>query len=76
MSRSRRRTAYLGITGAPSEKRDKREWHRRMRAGERGALRHGRLLPLPREVSDPWAMAKDGKVFGQRWRDIDRLMRK
>ncbi|WP_420128493.1 hypothetical protein [Longimicrobium sp.] len=64
MSRSRRRTPICGITTAKSEKKDKRIANRTLRRRVRATL-HGdphAPLPLPREVSDPWLMDKDGKM--------------
>ncbi len=80
MSRSRRHTPVCGITTARSEKADKRQAHRRLRARTRSvaARAHSEtdtVWPGLRDVSDPWAMAKDGKrPFNPvRW---PRLMRK
>lgn len=65
MSRSRKKTPIHGITGAPSEAWDKRQWHKRLRARERD-----RLITDPEsepthenEISTPWDMNKDGKVY-------------
>jgi len=74
MSRSYRRTPVLPMTGADSEKYDKRMAHRRLRHLTKLTLR---LLtdpddfypPLLREVSDVWGFAKDGKC----WYDLDKL---
>jgi len=65
MSRSRRKTPICGITTAQSEKQDKRIANRRLRCRVRSALRGDpdALLPLLREVSDPWLMDKDGKML-------------
>jgi len=67
MSRSRRHTAICGISTARSEKADKRQAHRRLRARTRAVAASIRpeidaVWPVQREVSDPWDMAKDGKV--------------
>lgn len=58
-----------------SEADDKRLWHGALRAAERAAaalVRAGAdpIWPLPREVSDPWGMTKDGKIWrtGSSWR--------
>ena len=67
MTRSYRHTPITGIATAASEKRDKQLAQRRWRHGVKEALRRGRPLPLLREVSDRWSMAKDGR----RW--IDRF---
>lgn len=62
MSRSRRRTPIRGITSAESEKSDKQTSHRKLRRAVRQrALEIDTLLPLERELTDPWSMAKDGK---------------
>ena len=67
MSRSRRRTPIAGITSATSEKADKQAAHRRERRKLRSVLRPAsdvpEVLPVPRDVSNPWAMAKDGKLY-------------
>jgi hypothetical protein len=78
MSRSCRKTPIVGITTAASEKRDKQLANRRLRRVVKRVLRdepEAQVLPLKREVSDVWAMDKDGK----RWFDAVRfagLMRK
>ncbi len=58
-----------------SEAQDKQIWHGAMRAAERrfiALVRSGREPPDPhvRDVSDPWAMHKDGKAWrvGSSWR--------
>ena len=71
MSNSRRKTNITGITRAESEKQDKILAHRRMRRAVRGKLRPylvaklggdvENTLPLPREVSNVYSFAKDGK---------------
>jgi hypothetical protein len=63
MSRSRRRTPVRGITSASTEKPEKQAAHRLLRRVVRVALTTGdAVLPHAREHSDPWCMAKDGKV--------------
>ena len=66
MSRSFRRRPHIGWCHASSEKWSKRSWHRRMRAAILVALHRfdedQDFLPHQRQVSDPWSMAKDGKV--------------
>lgn len=74
MSRSRRRTPiHANCGGEPSEKKDKKEWHSRMRAREREALHRGdEVFPHEYEVSNPWTMQKDGKSrweFDDEWED-------
>lgn len=65
MSRSRRRTPVCGITCARSEAYDKRIWHKRARARIRVLIYRHCPDDTPvldhREVSNPWAMAKDGR---------------
>lgn len=62
MSRSRRRTAIRGITTARSEKTDKQVSHRKVRRAVRQrVLEADAPLPLERELTNPWSMAKDGK---------------
>lgn len=70
MSRSQKKTPIFGITGARSEKQDKRIWHNRMRALERikqGALAKSELenhFPVTvLEASNVWSMAKDGRFY-------------
>lgn len=71
MSRSRTHLPIRALTGRSSEKKDKRIWHKRMRAEERGRLakrnydEHVTTAVL--EVSSVWDMAKDGKM----WTDIE-----
>ena len=65
MSRSKKRTPICGMTGAPSEKQDKRLYNRRYRHACKQAIHvdPGREpLPLLREYSNPGAMDKDGKA--------------
>ncbi len=61
MSRSFRHSPYIGYLG-DSEKTDKRIWHQRFRSRVRTAMASGRNIPLAKEVSDVWDMAKDGKM--------------
>ena len=66
MSRSHKHTPITGITTAASEKRDKVAAHRRERRRVRTALHTepaADVLPHARELSNPWAYAKDGKVY-------------
>jgi hypothetical protein len=54
----------FGVTTARSEKEDKQLAHRRLRRRVRCAMNRGdEALPLLREVSNVWAMAKDGRVY-------------
>lgn len=79
MARSRRHTPIASITTAASEKQDKRWANRNYRSALRRALKCGQdpdaaVLPILRDVSDEWAMAKDGRSwFG---RHSPELMRK
>ena len=79
MARSRRHTPIASITTAASEKQDKRWANRILRLATRRAIKgsidpDAIVLPVMREVSDEWAMAKDGRTwFGQH---TPKLMRK
>lgn len=79
MARSHRRTPIVSITTAASEKQDKRWANRILRSATRRAIKcstepDAAVLPIMREVSDEWSMAKDGRSwFGQH---IPKLMRK
>lgn len=66
MSRSTKKVYGGGICGAKSEKKDKREWHKRLRRANRKAsddVKGGLEVSfaLVNEVSNPWLMRKDGK---------------
>jgi predicted GNAT superfamily acetyltransferase len=66
MSRSYRHTPVTGITTARSEKDDKRQAHRNLRAATRAALetvmaQGEAVFPVMREVSDVYSFAKDTK---------------
>lgn len=66
MSRSRKHTPVTGVTGARSEKRDKVAAHRRERRRVRHVLHAepaAEVLPHTRELSNPWAYDKDGKLY-------------
>src|ERR1700676_955460 len=68
MSRSRRKTPIGGNGGASSEKKDKKEWHGRMRAKERDKLKtliepDEHITTLREDVSNLWDMSKDGKQY-------------
>ena len=79
MARSRRRIPIASITTAASEKQNKRWANRNHRSAGRRAIKcstdpDATVLPIMREVSDEWAMAKDGRSwFGHH---ISKLMRK
>ena len=70
MSRSARKTPIMGWTTCRSERDDKQAWHRRWRAHQRTALASTPLddedSTLPesvRQISDVWAMGKDGRHY-------------
>ena len=66
MSRSTRKRSIAGVTAAASDKRDKQRANRRLRKVAKVTLRHGGeepVLPVKREVIDPWSMAKEGKIY-------------
>ena len=67
MSRSKKKHPIRGITSAASEKEDKKKWHRVFRRKNAQLLQSPDAdetrFPVPREVSDPWKMDKDGKVW-------------
>lgn len=72
MSRSRKSKPIAGITNAASEKAEKLANHRRERRRVRQVLTvepEAEILPHTRELSNPWAMAKDGKVYRAAWND-------
>jgi hypothetical protein len=65
VSRSKKKTPVEGITGARSEKQDKRLYNRRYRRTCKQAVHvspERELMPHLWEYSNPWAMDKDGKV--------------
>ncbi len=64
MSRSKKKTPVSGITTAKSEKRDKQASHRKIRRRVRQLpVESGDVvLPLERQLSNPWTMSKDGKA--------------
>jgi hypothetical protein len=63
LSRSRRKTPVRGVTTAESEKADKAASHRRLRrAIRRIAIDSDAILPVERQLTNPWSMAKDGKM--------------
>lgn len=68
MSRSLRKTPIFGHTTARSEAHDKRQWHKRLRAGERSQLavvgpETDHVAVHRNAVSSTWDMAKDGKYW-------------
>ena len=65
MSRSKKRTPVCGMTGAASERQDKRFYNRRYRRVCKQTIHTDpvrELLPQLREYSNIGAMDKDGKV--------------
>ena len=83
MSRSRRKTPIFGVAKCSSEKQDKQIWHQRWRARERSALAGASAqalethMPLLKnQVSNVWAMGKDGRTYwplGAQIPEADRL---
>jgi len=79
MARSRRHTPIASITTAASEKQDKRRANRIHRSAASSTVKRdtdpdATVLPIMREVSDEWSMAKDGRSwFGHHF---PKLMRK
>ena len=68
MSRSRKKVAITGLTTSESEKFDKILIHRKIRRKSKEILRDietadEKLIPDNRDVSNVWAMAKDGKHY-------------
>ena len=66
MARSRKKNPVTSVAVAASEKADKQAAHRRERRKVKQRLHteaDSEVVPHTREVSDPWAMAKDGKVY-------------
>ena len=66
MARSRKKAPVTSVAVAASEKADKQAAHRRERRKVKHTLQvelDPEVLPHTREVSNPWAMAKDGKVY-------------
>ena len=79
MARSRRHTPIASITTAASEKQDKRQANRIHRSAARSIVKRdtdpdATVLPILREVSDEWSMAKDGRSWFGHY--IPKLMRK
>lgn len=64
MSRSKKKTPICGVSTARSEKADKQASHRKIRRRVRQTdVESGDVaLPLERQLTNPWSMAKDGKV--------------
>jgi len=64
MARSRRKTPASGITTAVSDKADKQASHRRIRRTVRQLvpLQRDPLLPLEKQLTNQYSLAKDGKA--------------
>lgn len=84
MSRSYKKTPIIGHTTAESEKYDKKIWHRRFRHKTKDILRSMRndpdmiddtVMPVEGDVSNTWAMSKDGKSYLGNWlkKNMDRI---
>jgi hypothetical protein len=72
MTRSRKKTPIGGVTTARSEKHDKRLANRWVRRAVKQALATSvdvDVLPHRRDLTNPWTMAKDGKM----WFNADRF---
>ena len=72
MSRSRKKTPITGISSADSEKAEKQANHRRERRRIRqvlGVEPECEVLPHTRELSNPWIMSKDGRVYRASWKE-------
>jgi hypothetical protein len=61
MSRSFKRTPIGGNTTAESDKKYKRQEHRRARAMTREALSAGQEMPSEKATGSSWNSDKDGK---------------
>ena len=78
MVRSRRRTHIISSMSNSSEKQDKRHANCNCRSALRRVFKRdgdqdAAVLPILRDVSDPWAMAKDGRSwFGQHFPELMR----
>ena len=79
MARSRRHTPIISSALGASEKQDKRWANRNHRSAARRIVKRdtdpdATVLPILREVSDEWAMAKDGRSWFSH--HLPKLMRK
>lgn len=64
MARSVRKTKIFGITGAESEKQDKRRWNRTFRKICRKLIRLEKEAPFKiYGITEVWGGAKDGKRY-------------
>ncbi|WPC68010.1 hypothetical protein SBP18_05715 [Rhodoferax ferrireducens] len=78
MSRSKRKTPIFGIATARSEKEDKKIWHSRMRSQVRTDMTsvplsqlESYIAPVESDVGNVWSMAKDGKRYFRRDRQLE-----
>ncbi len=64
MARSKRKAPFSGITTSESEKTDKVASHRKIRRTVRQIvpITPDVLLPLEKQLTNPYSMAKDGKT--------------
>ena len=64
MARSKRKAPFSGITTSESEKEDKVASHRRIRRTVRQIvpIAPDVVLPLEKQLTNPYSMAKDGKA--------------
>ena len=65
MSRSTRKTPVAGVVPVAREAADKRRTNKILRRSTKSFLRsddEARPIAVTREVSDPWHMAKEGKI--------------
>ena len=63
MSRSFKKNPFCGMSCAESEKKDKQRYNRKFRRIDKQSIKKqdDMLLTSVKEVSNPWAMDKDGK---------------
>jgi len=73
MSRSRKKHNISGCATSPSEKKDKKVWHKIFRLKNKTVLKkddtENAVFVNKKEVSDPWQMSKDGKRINLLERD-------
>jgi len=69
MSRSYRKSPFIGITCCDSEKDDKRIANRKLRKAVKKSILVGCEPPLMREISEVWMFGKDGRqmVSDKKW---------
>lgn len=79
MSRSYKKHPGSGISKAVSEKQDKKIWHSRMRSKTRDLLSNAdedTMFPFEEDVSNPWAMAKDGRQYWDEYKNPRKMTEK